>query len=62
MQGIASRSHGDFYCYGCFHSFRTQSALEKHTDLCKNHKFCEVKLLEKGKNFKQHKPGTKSLK
>ena len=21
MQGVASKSHGDFFCYGCFHSF-----------------------------------------
>ena len=21
MEGIASKSHGDFYCYRCFHSF-----------------------------------------
>ena len=44
MEGISSKNYGDFYCYGCFHSFRTESALKKHTELCKNNKFCEVKL------------------
>ena len=62
MEEISSKNHGDFYCYGCFHSFRTQSALKKHTELCKNNKFCEVKLPKQGKNFKYHKPGTKALK
>ena len=41
MEGISSNSHGDIYCYGCFHSFRTDAALKKHTELCKNNKFCE---------------------
>ena len=62
MEGISSKNHGDFYCYGCFHSFRTQSALLKHTELCKNNKFCQVKLPKQRKNFKYHKPGTKALK
>ena len=43
MEAISSKNHGDIYCYGCFHSFRTQSALEKHTKLCKNNKFCEIR-------------------
>ena len=30
MYGISSENHGDFYCYGCFHSFRTESVLNKH--------------------------------
>ena len=29
MSGIASKSHNNFYCYGCFHSFRTESTLKK---------------------------------
>ena len=61
MEGISSKYHGDFYCYGCFQSFRTESALKKHTELCKNNKFCEVKLAKQGKNSKYHKPGTKAL-
>ena len=44
MQGIASTNHNDFYCYGCFHSFRTESVLLKHIELCKNNKFCQVEL------------------
>ena len=60
MNGISSKNHGDFYCYGCFHSFRTQSTLIKHIELCKNNKFCQIELPKKGKNFKYHKPGSKA--
>ena len=49
MDGISSKNHGDFYGYGCFHSFKTQSVLIKHIELCKNNKFCEVKLPKQGK-------------
>ena len=62
MHGISSKNNGDFYCYGCFHSFRTQSVLLKHIELCKDNKFCKIELPKKGKNFKYHKPGSKSLK
>ena len=50
------------YCYGCFHSFRTQSKLEEHNNLCKNHKYCAVKVPKQGKNFRSHKFGSKALK
>ena len=62
MEGISSKSHENYYCYGCFHSFRCQSTLEKHTLLCKDHKYCKIRLPEKGKNHKKHTPGSKSLK
>lgn len=61
MEGKSSKSHENYYCYGCFHSFRCQSTLEKHALSCKDHKYCEIKLPEKGKNYKKHKFGTKSL-
>ena len=32
MEGISSKSHGDYYCYGCLHSFCTQSTLKKHIE------------------------------
>ena len=54
MEGIASKSHGDFYCYGCFHSFCAE--------LCKYNDFCKIELPKEDKNIKQHTPGAKSLK
>ena len=62
MEGISSNNHGDFYCLGCFSSFRTNSTLENHEDLCKNKEFAKVKLPEEDSNFKRYRPGTKSLK
>ena len=32
MEGISSKSHSDYYCYGCLHSFCTQSTLKKHIE------------------------------
>ena len=61
MRNISSTHHQDFYCYGCFHSFRTQSKLEEHNNLCKNHKYCDVKVPKQGKNFITHKFGSKAL-
>ena len=62
MEGISSNSHGDFYCLGCFSSFRTKSTLKNHVDLCKNNKFAKIELPEESSNFKTYKPGAKSLK
>ena len=53
MEGISSNSHGDFYCLGCFSSFRTKSTLKNHVDLCKNNKFAKIELAEEGSNFKR---------
>ena len=61
MRNKSSKSHKNYYCYECFHSFRCQSTLEKHTLLCKDHDYCKTKLLEKSKNIKKHKYGTKAL-
>ena len=61
MRNISSKHKGDYYCYGCFNSFRTQSVLEKHYTTCKGNSFCQVNLPEPGTNIKQHKFGTKPL-
>ena len=62
FEGISSRSHGDFYCYGCLHSFRTEIALKNHVDLCKNNKFAKIELPNEEKKFKKYKLSVKSLK
>ena len=53
-EGIASKSHSDFYCYGCFHSFCAESTLKKHVELCKYNDFCKIELPEGDKNIKQY--------
>ena len=62
MEGISSNNHDNFYCLGCFSSFRTKSTLENHVDLCKNNEFAKIKLPEEDSNFKRYRPGAKSLK
>ena len=64
MEAISSKPHNNFYYYGRFHSFRTGSTLNNHSELCNNNKFCHVLLPKQGKNFKyyNYKPGSKSLK
>ena len=62
MEDISSKSHGDFYCYGCLHSFRTEIALKNHVDLCQHNKSGEIELPKNKNNFKKYKPGVKSLK
>ena len=47
---------------GYFGSFRTETTLKNHVDLCKNNKFAKIELPEEGSNFKRYKPGAKSLK
>ena len=32
FRGITSNHHGDFYCLGCLHSFRTDNALKNMKD------------------------------
>ena len=41
---ITSNNHGDFYCLGCLHSFRTDDALKKHERLCGNNDYSNVKM------------------
>ena len=62
LEDISSKSHDDFYCFGCLHSFRSESALKNHVDLCKNNKFAKIELPNSESNFKKYKPGAKSLK
>ena len=49
--GITSNHHGDFYCLGYLHSFRTDSAFKKHERLCGNLDYFRVDMSEKGKMY-----------
>ena len=57
MRGISSNVHENCYCSGCFHSFRSQSTLEKHTSLCKEHAFCITKFRMGNDRIKKYKKG-----
>ena len=62
LRGITPNHNGDFYCLNCLHSYRTKSKLKKHTKICKNHDFCNLKMPDVDNNILQSKPGKKSLK
>ena len=61
MEGISSKRHGDFYCFGCLHSFCTQSTLKNHVQLCKYNNFCKIELPQEDRNINQYSPGSKWL-
>ena len=62
FRGVTSNNHGDFYCLGCLHSFRTDNALKKHETLCGNNDYCHVEMPTKDNNTLKCYHGEKSLK
>ena len=61
MREISSNAHENYYSFGCFHSFRCKSTVEKHTQLCKDHSFCKIKLPDNDSKIKEHKYSSKAL-
>ena len=61
FRGITSNRNGDFYCLNCLHSFRTDSALEKHEWLCENNDYCGVEVPTKLNKTLKYNHGEKSL-
>ena len=61
MRGISSNTHVNYYCLGCFHSYKFKSTLEKHTNLCKDHTFCKIKFPTGANVIKKHKHGSNSI-
>ena len=62
FRGITSNNHGDFYCLGCLHSFRTDNALKKHERLCGNNDYCHVEMPTEKNSTLKYNHGEKSLK
>ena len=61
-RGITSKSNGDFYCLNCFSSFRTKNALESHENVCKDHDYCCIEMLNEKNNILKYNLGEKSIK
>ena len=59
---ITSNNHGDLYCLGCLHSFRTDNALKKHERLCNNNDYCHAEMPTKDNNILKYNHGEKSSK
>ena len=62
FRGITSNNHGDFYCLGCLHSFRTDNKVKRHERLCNNHDDCYVEMPTIDNNSLKYNHGEKSLK
>ena len=61
MRDKSSNSHENYYCFGCFHSFKCKSTLETVHNFVKIITFVKLNFLRKIKKIKEHKFGTKAL-
>ena len=50
LRGITSNHSDDYCCMNYLCSFRTESKLKLHENVCKNHNCCNMVLLEEDKN------------
>ena len=62
FRGITANNNGDFYCFGCLHSFRTDNALKRHDKLCGNNDYCHVEMPTKDNKTLKFYHGEKPLK
>ena len=62
FKGIISKHDRDVYCINCLHSIRKKRRLEKHYNVCKNHEYCHVEMLEECNKILKYKHGEKSMK
>ena len=62
FRGITSNNSGDFYCFGCLHSFRTDNKFKRHKRLCDNHDYCHIEMPTRDNNILKYNHGGKSLK
>ena len=42
IKEVTSKYHGDFYCFNCLHSFRTENRLKSHENVSENKDFCGI--------------------
>ena len=61
LKGIRSNHNGNFYCINCLYWFRTKGKLKNHKNVCGNHDYCHIKMLENNKILK-YNHGEKSMK
>ena len=62
LTGITSNHKEDFYCFNCFHSYRTKNKLEAHKKLCENRDYCHVEMPTKNNNTIKYNHGEKFIK
>ena len=62
LPGVSSTHDGDYYCLNCFHSYRTESSLKKHEELCVNNNFSLIKMPTEDKKYISSTPREKYIK
>ena len=62
LRGVSSTHQGNYYCLNCFHSYRTESTLKRHEEICINNKFTLIKMPTEDKKYIYSIPGKNTLK
>ena len=60
-RGVTGNNNGDFYCFNCFHEYRTENKLEKHKKICENHDYCHVEMPNEDNKIIKYNQGEKSI-
>lgn len=62
LRGITSNHNDDYYRMNYLCSFKTESKLKLHENVCKDHNCCHMVLLEEDKNVLKYNQDKISLK
>ena len=62
LRKITSTNYGGFYFLNCLHSFRTESKLENHKNVCKNHDNCYIEMPKEDTKILKYNHREKSMK
>ena len=60
LHGITSKYKGDFYCFSCLHSFRTENKFRSHEKVYKHKDFCGIVMPSEKDNILEFKQYMKS--
>ena len=62
FRGVKSKYNGDFFCLNCFSSFRTKNKHKNHENVCKDHDYCCIEMLNEENNILKYNLEEKSMK
>ena len=51
LRGITSTDNGDFHCWKCLHSIRTENKLKSYSKVCENKDFCGIAIPSQKENI-----------
>ena len=60
LKRITSK-HKDFYCLNCFRPYNARNKLERHKNVCENHDYCCVEMLNEDNKILKYNHGEKSM-